>query len=170
MSPQVLVCRVATRHVATLLAAKGFCLAMTAAFGVGGTGLDVAACHKGAQDAFAHVGLHLGNCRLIKSSRRVKSHTVWLRLKHPINHAHMKKAKRSFVSQRRKGYDRQNAHACSGWSHNEVAVQTNLYSSSDFLIRTEPIWHGESLVVTLWEGWQARIRSCRRSYKCQSYS
>ena len=33
MSPQVLVCRVAARHVATLLAAKGFCLAMTAAFG-----------------------------------------------------------------------------------------------------------------------------------------
>ncbi len=42
--------------------------------------------------------------------------------------------------------------------------------SSDFLMRTESIWHGESLVVTLWEGWQARNRGCRRSYKCQSYS
>ncbi len=42
--------------------------------------------------------------------------------------------------------------------------------STDFLIRPESIWHGESLVVTLWEGWQARIRGCRRSYKCQSYS
>ncbi len=24
--------------------------------------------------------------------------------------------------------------------------------------------------MTLWEGWQARIRGCRRSYKCQAYS
>jgi len=49
------------------------------------TGLNVAACHKGAQDAFAHVGLHLGSCRLIQSSRRMKSHTVWQRLKHPTD-------------------------------------------------------------------------------------
>ncbi len=36
--------------------------------------------------------------------------------------------------------------------------------SADWLISTESIWHGESQVVSLWEGWQARIRGCRRSY------
>ncbi len=34
----------------------------------------------------------------------------------------------------------------------------------------QSLWQGECLVVTLWEGWQARIRGCRRSYKCQSFS
>ncbi len=56
-------------------------------FGV--TCLNVTACHKGAQDAFAHVGLHLGDGRLIESSGWVKGHTFWQRLKHPIEHAHM---------------------------------------------------------------------------------
>ena len=57
-------------------------------FGV--TCLNVTACHKGAQDAFAHIGLHLGDDRRIESSRRVKSHTFWQRLKHPINHTDVK--------------------------------------------------------------------------------
>ena len=66
--------------------------------------LKVTACHKGAQDATAHVGLHLGNGALIKASRCVRldplGHwaSVTLRLcrptryglKHPIEHAHMK--------------------------------------------------------------------------------
>ena len=57
-------------------------------FGV--TCLNVTACHKGAQDAFAHVGLNLAKSRLIKVCGCVKSYIVWLRLKHPIAHAHMK--------------------------------------------------------------------------------
>ncbi len=44
-------------------------------------------------------------------------------------------------------------------------LETEIRADSDFLIRPESIWHGESLAVTLWEGWQARIRGCRRSYK-----
>ena len=53
---------------------------------------DVTACHKGPQDAFAHVGLHLGCCPLIESGRRVKRDRlcIWQRLKHPIDHADMK--------------------------------------------------------------------------------
>ena len=39
-------------------------------FGI--TCLNVAACHKGAQQAFAYVGLHLGNGGLVKSRRLVK--------------------------------------------------------------------------------------------------
>ena len=63
--------------------------------------LKVTACHKGAQDATAHVGLHLGNGALNKASRCVKldhlGHwaSVTLRLcrptryglKHPIEHS-----------------------------------------------------------------------------------
>ena len=56
-------------------------------FGI--TRLEMAACHKGAQDAFAHVGLHLGDGGLIESSRRLKNHTARDGLKHPIAHAHM---------------------------------------------------------------------------------
>ena len=56
-------------------------------FGV--TCLNVAARHEGAQDAFAHVGLHLAKSPLIKVCGCVKSYTVWLRLKHRIAHAHM---------------------------------------------------------------------------------
>ncbi len=52
--------------------------------------IQVPACDEGAQDAFAHVGLHFAKSGLVKSSGRVKSHTVWQRLKHPIDHAHMK--------------------------------------------------------------------------------
>ncbi len=43
-------------------------------FGV--TGLNVAACHEGAQDAFAHRGLHSADDLRIESSGRMKSHTV----------------------------------------------------------------------------------------------
>ena len=57
-------------------------------FGI--TCLNVAACHKGAQDAFAHVGLHLGDHSRVEFSRCVKSYTVWQRLKHPINHTDVK--------------------------------------------------------------------------------
>jgi len=81
----------------------------------------VAACHKGAQDAFAHVGLYGSDGAFIQSSRRVKNHTLrrrcraWLwvglrtsiridglrhwsgnSLKHPINHTHMKTSEAQF--------------------------------------------------------------------------
>ena len=62
--------------------------------------LDVSACHEGAQQAAAHVGLHLGHSSRVKPAGRMKIHSgrcwrvglgfaVYL-LKHPINHAHMK--------------------------------------------------------------------------------
>jgi len=70
--------------------------------------IQVAACHKGAQDAFAHVGLNLTKSRVIKSSGCVKKHALRCRLgvgicnridglrwpskslKHPINHTEVK--------------------------------------------------------------------------------
>ena len=73
-------------------------------------------------------------------------------------------------------YDAFNLSGPDAVAHATTAAQVisggmfDLVEISDFLIRPESIWHGESLVVTLWEGWQARIRGCRRSYKCQSYS
>ena len=119
-------------------------------FGV--TGLQVAACHKGAQDAFAHIGLHGSDGAFIETSCRVKNHTLrcraWLwvglcrsihidalrhwsdnSLKHPIDHTDMKTSEAQFREPQAKGLRPAKAHACSGWSHNEVAVQTNLYSS-----------------------------------------
>ena len=65
--------------------------------------IQVAACHSGAQDAFAHVGLYLGlhlsNCGIVNLCRmktdrlcvdRLCRLNIWQRLKHPINHTHMK--------------------------------------------------------------------------------
>ncbi len=46
----------------------------------------------------------------------------------------------------------------------KIKYNSIYFQNSDFLIRPESIWHRESQVVTLWEGWQARIRGCRRSY------
>ena len=56
-------------------------------FGI--TGLKVAACHEGAQDALAHIGLHLGHGGLIETHRCVKidRQCIGQRLKHPVDHA-----------------------------------------------------------------------------------
>ena len=45
------------------------------------TGLQVAACLKGAQDAFAHVGLHGSDGAFIKTSCCMKNHTLRCRLR-----------------------------------------------------------------------------------------
>jgi hypothetical protein len=56
---------------------------------------QVAACHKGAQQALAHavlyLGLHLGKGDLVDLGgvKRDRLHTGGQRLKHPIDHAHM---------------------------------------------------------------------------------
>jgi len=70
--------------------------------------IQVAACHKGAHDAFAHVGLNMAKDRVIESSGRKNDHTLRCRLrvglcsridglrwpskslKHPINHTEVK--------------------------------------------------------------------------------
>ena len=56
---------------------------------IGITGLKVAACHESAQDALAHIGLHLGHGGLIKTHRCVKidRQCIGQRLKHPVDHA-----------------------------------------------------------------------------------
>ena len=72
------------------------------------TRLDVAAHHKGAHDAFAHIGLNMAKDRVIESSGRKNDHTLRCRLrvgmcsridglrwpskslKHPINHTEVK--------------------------------------------------------------------------------
>ncbi len=53
---------------------------------------NVAACHKGAQQTPAHIGLHLGHGGFIETHRCVKidRQCIGQRLKHPVNHAHMK--------------------------------------------------------------------------------
>jgi len=76
-------------------------------FGV--TGLNVAACHEGAQDAFAYVGLHLSNggivnlCRVKTDRLCVDRLSIWLRLKHPINYTHMKTSEAQFREPQAKG-------------------------------------------------------------------
>ena len=65
-----------------------------------------------------------------------------------------KQAKRSFVSLRRKDEARQSAHGCSGWNHNEIAVQTNLYSS---YVGTKPV--DESDRTQVQTGWVTLCRT-----------
>ena len=66
-----------------------------------------------------------------------------------------KQAKRSFVSRRRKGQARQSAHACSGWSHNKVAVQTNSDSS---YVGTEAVNEGDRTQVQAGENVVRQVR------------
>ena len=95
MSPQVLVCRVATRYVATLLAAKGFCLAMTAAFGTAVDQISAALLElihgERGLCAVAQQALQPGTVGSLVDLSRVKRDRlcIWQRLKYAIDHAHV---------------------------------------------------------------------------------
>ena len=84
--------------------------------------LDQPTPDEGAQDACAGSGLHLGHGSLVKAAGRVKVHARryceggFLIARYRLKHAHQPRR-------------HANAHGCSGWSQNEVSVQTNLYSS-----------------------------------------
>ncbi len=108
--------------------------------GVGGhvfgiTRLKVAACHEGAQDATAHVGLHLGHGGFIESSRcvNIDRQCIGQRLKHPVDRTGLERllrycARPPFAMERLKQRGADLVYRCGkGHTHDSEPLQSDKY-------------------------------------------